>query len=275
MLPVSKRGSILLWVDWLAKWSMIDIFVIVICLAAFHISIVSPDQLAFLPENFYVLNLFLVPKWGLYSNMTAQLVSQVSSHFIIYYHRQIVNNALSSGIKGVSSGSSSASSTDDACGVESSPLSNNAEANNGTNYVLRTRPFSRPHRDRNETKLIVRTWVHVAIVLLAVVLAAAVIIGCILPTFSTEILGLLGIAVESGQQFQEAVTNHSVLSIVQMLFDQARFLDTIGDYIGLSVLSCLFLCTVLIVPILQTVCLIIQWFVPFTSNQRQRMWVLN
>ena len=35
-LSVSRRGSILLWLDWLAKWSMIDIFVLVISIAAFR-----------------------------------------------------------------------------------------------------------------------------------------------------------------------------------------------------------------------------------------------
>jgi len=83
------------------------------------------------------------------------------------------------------------------------------------------------------------------------------------------------VAVESGQQFEEAKTYHSVISIVEMLFDEAKFLDTPGDYIGLTVLSCLFLCTVLIIPIVQSMCLIVQWFIPLTRTQRTRMWVLN
>jgi hypothetical protein len=35
-VSISRRGSILLWLDWLAKWSMIDIFVLVISIAAFR-----------------------------------------------------------------------------------------------------------------------------------------------------------------------------------------------------------------------------------------------
>jgi hypothetical protein len=35
-LPMSRRGTILLWLDWLAKWSMVDIFVLVITIAAFR-----------------------------------------------------------------------------------------------------------------------------------------------------------------------------------------------------------------------------------------------
>jgi hypothetical protein len=35
-VSISRRGSILLWLDWLTKWSMIDVFVFVISIAAFR-----------------------------------------------------------------------------------------------------------------------------------------------------------------------------------------------------------------------------------------------
>jgi hypothetical protein len=35
-VSISRRGSTLLWLDWLAKWSMVDIFVLVISIAAFR-----------------------------------------------------------------------------------------------------------------------------------------------------------------------------------------------------------------------------------------------
>merc|ERR1712194_385074 len=93
LMPISRRGSILLWLDWMAKWSMIDIFVLIICLIAFRVSVNSPSNLAFLPEGFYSLDLLVVPLWGLYANLIAQLVSQLSSHFIIHYHRKIAKRA--------------------------------------------------------------------------------------------------------------------------------------------------------------------------------------
>jgi uncharacterized paraquat-inducible protein A len=36
---VSSRGSVLLWLDVLAKWSMIDVFVIITTIAAFRVTI--------------------------------------------------------------------------------------------------------------------------------------------------------------------------------------------------------------------------------------------
>lgn len=85
-----RRGKIFLWLDCMAKWSMVDVFVLLCTLTAFRISIESPTGLAFLPDDFYSIDLMVIPLWGLYSNMTAQLLSQISSHFIIHFHRRVV-----------------------------------------------------------------------------------------------------------------------------------------------------------------------------------------
>ena len=110
---------------------------------------------------------------------------------------------------------------------------------------------------------------------LAFTLIGVVIAGFVMPSFSLEILGLIGVAVESGQEFEPAITDHSVYTIVRMLFDQARFLNTIGDYIGLTVLCCLFAGTVLIIPILQCIFLVMQWFIPLTTEKRRRLSIVN
>lgn len=286
LLSVSKRGSILLWVDYLSKWSMVDIFVLVICIAAFRVSIKSPNRVAFLPDDFYVIDMLIVPMWGLYANMIAQLVSQVSSHFIIHYHRQIVNNTTartsSSSFAKVevhedtdndyqSKSKLTTSSSSTANDIEGRDEERDIDSNK---YLLRTHAFCRPNCGETKT-LVVRNWVNYAMIFLVIALIGAVIAGCILPTFSIDTLGIIGVAVESGQQFEQAVYNHSVFSIIQMLFDEAKFLDTPGDYIGLTTLCILFVSTVLIVPIVQAMILIVQWFVPFTQTQRRRIWVLN
>ena len=62
VLSVSRRGSTLLWLDTLAKWSMVDIMTLIVTVAGFRISIQSPD-VGFLPEDFYSLDLLVVPMW--------------------------------------------------------------------------------------------------------------------------------------------------------------------------------------------------------------------
>lgn len=255
-VPVSRRGSVLVWLDWLAKWSMIDIFVLIISLAAFRVSVNSPTNVAFLPDDFYSLDLLVVPLWGLYANLIAQLVSQISSHFIIHYHRKIENNAR------------------DSYDEQSNDYSwRKAIENSDKKVLLCTHQFGRPHRGEAE-KLIVRNWVNHVLVFLAMCLIACIITGCILPSFSVEIFGLLGVAVESGQDFRDANTNHSVFTVIKLLLDEAQFLDTIRSYVGLVSFSLIFAFTVLVVPILQTMAILRQWFVPMTTKQQVKMTTL-
>jgi len=252
-VPISRRGSILVWLDWMAKWSMIDIFVLIICLAAFRVSVNSPSNLAFLPEGFYSLDLLVVPMWGLYANLIAQLVSQLSSHFIIHYHRKVAKRALDSYSQSIANHSS--------------------KTREDQKELLRTHQFGRPHRGEEE-KLIVRTWVNYALISLVSSSAAFIIAGCIFPSFSIEVFGLLGVAVESGQESREAKTYHSVFTVIKLLFEQAKFLEIVKNYVGLGSFSVIFALTVLLVPILQSLVLLGHWFVPMTMKQRMKMSVL-
>lgn len=81
-----------MWLDALGKWSMIDIFVLVLSMVGFHLKILSP-ALAMLPAEFYNIEVQVIPVWGLYANLIAQLVSQVVSHIAIYYHRNVIAHA--------------------------------------------------------------------------------------------------------------------------------------------------------------------------------------
>lgn len=255
-VPLSRRGSVLMWLDCMGKWSMIDIFVLIISLAAFRVSVNSPSNFTFLPDNFYSLNLLVVPLWGLYANLIAQLVSQISSHFIIHYHRKIENNARDSYDE----------RNDIFRPQKTSEYSNKK-------FSLRSHLFERPHRGEAE-KLKVRNWVNHALIFSVICLIICVIGGCIVPSFSVEIFGLLGVAVESGQEFKEANSNHSVFTVMKLLLEEAQFLGTIRSYVGLLSFSAIFAATVFVVPILQAIALLGQWFVPLTMKQQTKVSIL-
>ena len=255
IVPVSRRGSILIWLDYMGKWSMVDIFVLIICLTAFRVSVNSPSNLAFLPEGFYSLDLLVVPLWGLYANLIAQLMSQISSHFIIHYHRKIAKRARDSYL------------------MNCSDHSLKAKEDADKKVLLRTHRFGRPHRGEEE-KLIVRSWLNTTLVTVVVACCAFIIVGCALPSFAIEVFGMLGVAVEVGQEMQDAELYHSVFTVIKLLFDEAKFLDAAKDYIGLGSFSIIFFFTVLIVPIAQVVVLMWHWFVPMTMKQRMKMSVL-
>lgn len=301
-ISISRRGSILLWLDSLAKWSMIDIFVLVISIAAFRVSIESPDT-SYLPNSFYAIEMMVIPLWGLYANMSAQLISQITSHVIIYYHRKIVDKAtersklhhltnavspastevrgqrqdpeartdgVGSSINNIGQEQSNCTSSFEDVSIGRSTSMSAVDSVNEETISLSAVQFSRPHRGETE-KLVVRKYVNKLLSFCAISVVVCVVAGCVLPSFSLEFFGLVGVAVEFGQDSEEATSDHSIFSVIRLLFDQASYLDTVKDYLGLAVLSVLFVSTILIVPIIQSTTLLRQWFSISTAKQKRKI----
>jgi len=288
-VSISRRGSILLWLNWLTKWSTIDIFFLVIAISAFRLSIQSPDT-AYLPDDFYAIEMVVIPLWGLYSNIIAQLISQISSHLIVFYHRQIVKRGsdrlkkqyhdpenvdntveLQHTDPGQEQSNSSTSFED----ISVHPHPSIALAPRGLSLVkvndtsessLSIYQFSRPHRGETE-KLLIRSYVNILLPLCALSVAICVIGGCILTNFSLEYYGMLGLAVKFG----EVTVDHSIFSMIRLMLDQASYLGTIKDYLGLIALSLLLISTILFVPIIQSVALLYQWFATSTISKKRKI----
>jgi len=115
------------------------------------------------------------------------------------------------------------------------------------------------------------------LVLFVALLALTILVtcGCSLPSFNIEVLGLVGLLVESGNQFEQAKTHYSVFSLAQMIMGQARYIDKASDYIGLGTLASLLVITVFIVPLAQAASLFAQWFAPMTKKRRTQNTVFN
>jgi len=207
-----------------------------------------------LPEGLYSLHMLVVPKWGLYANMLAQFVAQLSSHIIIHYHLKSVKAATQAqqddwGLK---------SSDDD---LESTER-------------LRCHSYRLDYEasDKCVTTHKGVDWVLTASMVTFVLL---VICGCAVPSFSIETLGLVGLAVESGNQFQQAYVEYSVFDLASVIMGQGRFLNTASDRVGMGTLASLLIITILLVPLFQAVSLLANWFAPLTRKRRSRNEVLN
>ena len=237
---VSRRESVLLWLDALGKWSFIDIFILIMSVPSFRVEINSPDSVSFLPQDFYSVNLLLIPCWGLYSNMIAQLISQINSHFIIHYHRKIV------------------------LGFEKREENNEA-------LSLHTHLFNRDGAKKGRL-LKLRTHVTKAATAVATAYVALIIAGSIVPSFSLSQFGLVGLAVEASPD-QSTYNVHNIFSIVKLLTTQASFTGKFSDYVGLISLSVILVFTVIIVPIAQTALLLRRWFCKLDAKARLRNFV--
>ncbi|KAL7538989.1 hypothetical protein ACHAXR_008950 [Thalassiosira sp. AJA248-18] len=250
----SRRGKVLHWLDVLGKWSMVDVFVLLMTLASFRLSVESPDHLSFLPEDLYSINMLVVPMWGLYANLLAQLVAQISSHVIIHYHRKTVNAATKS----------------QAIELNLEPpseLGNTQEKLSQHNFKL--------DYEASYERAIIRKGVDYLLLSVLLSFMVLVICGCSLPSFNIEVLGLVGLVVESGNRFEQAKTYYSVFDLASMLMDQARYINKASDYLGLGTLASLLVITVFIVPLAQAVSLLVQWFAPMTKKQRAQNTAFN
>ena len=86
------RGAWYELLDFVGKWSVLDVIVLVVMIVGFNIKVLSP-VCSSLPPEFYHVESKIIPLWGLYANAIAQLINQCLSHLIIYYHRVVVAHA--------------------------------------------------------------------------------------------------------------------------------------------------------------------------------------
>jgi Paraquat-inducible protein A len=238
----------------------------------------SPEK-PFLPTDLYQVDLLVAPLWGLYANMIAQLVSQVSSHFIIHYHRLVANAAtrrveakqrLADGIVEQEQPTDIDELFTGASDDVSAEVRPSSDTHGSEKLSLCNHEFTRPHRGET-SKLKARSWVSLAFVFLCVTTVTLLLVGCILPSYSFDYLGLVGIAVESGNDFQEATEYLGVISTAQLLMDQARFLGTTKDMIGLLSISIVLVLTSMIVPIAQVFTLLVEWLLPVRRVAANRL----
>ena len=248
-VSVSKRGSILKWLDTYGKWSFVDIFVSIMTVVGFRIIVQSPtggmiDMIYEIPgfsdDGLYSINLLVTPHWGLYSNMIAQIISQISSHFIIHYHRKVLLEA------------------------STKPLQEFNEKEALCRHSFKV-------EGRGQAKVLRGT--NIGIFSVALVTMAFYVCACVSSNFSIESFGLLGVLVEVGENSSEAIISYTTISLVDQLVGQAKMTNVQKDHIGFMALSIVLIFTVLVVPLLLVMLLLFRWYVPLNKKSQWRMFI--
>ena len=212
--------------------------------------------------------------------MLAQLISQVSSHFIIYYHRREVASVARPPTESCSDRAQDAakSSAGEDIGNECDSLASTPKERDHSNddtepmEALCYHAFQTDFHTKERLGT-VRPYANKIVIFGAIIVTSLIITGCSLYSFSLEVMGLVGIAVESGQEFAEAKTYHNLFTLVGVIMEEARFLDTGRYYVGLGTLCALLILTTLIVPIVQVWVLVRQWLAPLSKRRRKRVHV--
>ena len=268
-VSATKRGSIFLKLDALGKWSMTDIYVLMITLIVFRITLKSPQDGNLLPLDLYGIDMMIVPLWGLYANMIAQFLSQITSHFIIYYHRKIVD----AGNKAFDLNEMT-TSKDHNYGLhmndENNPNMNSNVVDNETKKSLCNHFFSlKGHKNVHKSHVPIRNNRMIAV--FGCITIFLLVLGCFLPSFRLEMHGMIGLLIDVGNESEGLVQHHSVLTMARVILDEAKYLNGSSHYIGLGVLILLLVSTSLTVPCLQVAAVLILWFYPMTQQQNKRV----
>lgn len=225
-----------------------------------RVEAVTPD-VVFLPPDFFGLDFFIVPKWGIYANLIAQMISQISSHFIIYYHRTIVRRATRNyearhAIK-------PKGATDRTTANSEEPSDNTVDDRNR----LCDGAFSRPHKGES-SKLIARQIASYGLVVGTFLFNVFLIVGCSLPCLSVEIQGIMSFI--SGAGGDGEYKEFNVFDVAVLLFKDGIRLGGFKYISGHVLLGSVLILTVFIVPILQAIALAFHWFKPMNDRQRKK-----
>ena len=208
--------------------------------------------------------------WGLYANLIAQLMSQISSHFIVMYHRRIIRTGQQKYQERHHPERTAAAVASSGESGESN-LSSPEMAEDSKKDQLCRHLFTRAHKQDGD-KVVASCTVNASLPAISVVLAALLTVSCILPSLRIEAYGVVGIAIELGKRFAEdAVRYKSIFSIAVTLVEQAVYMGEIRHYLGHIFLALMFIVTMLLVPVVMLATMMYMWLFPQTRERRERV----
>jgi len=271
------RGNLLETLDSLGKWSIIDIFIIVIASLAFRLTLTTSY-----PERYIAFEMFMKPLWGLFANLLAQIVSQISSHWIIHYQRKVIAAGLEKikierqeqygslhEQKQQGKNKNSRKSTD----TLSSDQSNEQQHIRKKEEALCDHKFILGG-SRVGQKLHVRKVANIAVGLFGCLTIVMIFAGSSVQYLQLEHSGLVYFALDRAGK--ESVINYSVLTTASELMNLASYVDQPIFYVGFFALSFLLVATCTVVPILQALMTLWLWFIPMTIDRKRKlMWYIE
>jgi Paraquat-inducible protein A len=260
------------------------IFIVIIATSIFQGEIVA---------QFYSFQFIYVPIGGMYAILVGQIVSEFASKSVLYYHNRVIasfenernikkqcerlhilQSASSNQHLGIDEIESANSCLAQAAGdnIDHNNIENREQRSSlNDRYALSYSKFTRPHRG-DCGKLRIRSSVKYGYMIFCLLVIAMILIGCILPSFSYDISGLLGVALNFGRRGQDNSTGtNSVFSIISSLMDSARLLDHFKYVIGLGFISTFLILTVVIIPMIEIMMLLLQWSVPMQQGSLLRL----
>jgi hypothetical protein len=248
-LTVRRRRTIIVWIDALARLSIIDIFTLIVGCAILLVFIGGRDRSMNEERTYYALKAIIVPKAACYCMIVAQRMSRVSSQFFLEYHGRVVEKATL--IRKKNEGDISISQIV----VEDQPRGTNSfevdlpsirvtgsdDYQNSQNDLETAGSLSQVPTNLSFFKMTswkAYRWGHLGAILGGITILIVFVIGlAFAPAIAFDVSTFGEISLDSEFTFEEAVSEYGVFLVLSGILLKARFvLKTKADYIGLGFL---------------------------------------
>lgn len=239
-LSYHNRGKVLFLMDRLGKYSMLDVYFIILVFAFLQLTIGTYQSSALLGHDFMKVQLQIRPCMGIICLVLGVLLSIVLNQIALAMHRRAVERLTGESPRHLLL-------------TEKEALCNHEWR------VLRGIGFKQKMRNIGK----------IAISVLLLACCALILIGWFLPMADTEIHGVAG-AVAQMQGIESHRQYHSFWGMAVFAMDQARNC-TWGFFLGISMIV---LCHVVfagVLPLLQVVCMLVLWLKPLTLRGQKSL----
>eukprot|EP00727_Mastigamoeba_balamuthi_P005558 m51a1_g1621 putative 7-dehydrocholesterol reductase (1557) ;mRNA; r:231026-240684 len=244
LLTVRRRELILMALDALGKWSMVDAYVMTLMLVAFRFGFPIPAREG-QPETGGSIDLFVSARFGFTSFLVATISSLVLGHVIVAVHRHVETRAARLEVARRR-------------GVDVASLESDAECVRPV--PLRAMAFSRSSRYRGVGQA--------GVVALLAVSLALVLYGIIVESVEFRIGGAAGLALKLGGQ--DPIRRYSMLGMGTQV--PASCEEPNGFTARLIEVS--FFATAVAVPVVHLVVLLFLWLVPLSLVAQRATFVV-
>jgi len=245
------RGRMLQLLDHAGTCSLIDLYVLSMCILAFRLHIESPEA-ANLPDELYLFDVVVTPVAGLYAFLLGVCLSIFLNYAALTLHRQTLR--------------------------DQGPQN---EYNAGRLMPADTPKLSLRQCLSIEWQGKQRSTVTVTatILMLSVMLAGAVCIfitGSFKTSFDFKIYGILQLAIDLGapEGVQWSMREFSLFSSIIELASYGD-LDRYGGWAGVCLIAGVYGCFCFVVPLLVLLFAAVQLLVPMTLHQQKRLFVIS
>ena len=237
-LPPERRETLLMALDALGKWSLLDTFVLGLMLVAFRVTIANGG--AEFPVRVFAIDILVTPGDGFYYFLLATVGSLLTTHLVVHYHRK-------------------AETRHNVWNVEGG----NTEALCNHAYLIDLSNDDEPPKPRR----VACSWLgKIVVTVLLVMTACIIVVGSVIESFKFEFKGLAALFLGDA-----AVRPFSWLDVIRAIPSSV----STPNALGIRWIQATFYVIAFYIPLVHLLAMMILWWTPLRLTPQYRLFYLT